>query len=255
MQTSQVKALLNLLFKGRDSVFIAVEGFNQDGKTDFILWLLENAYEHGHFKGYGLNQPIENAPFEWNLISDMQTLERRLVSWGKKYMYFLDELGKTAPRATPWGKLNLELIKKLEVKRKDLLSMFGASIGDVDRRIISPNYLDVHIRKTSLTTATVQHLQKRVSLRLTNIPPTSIKFFEHKVSVFTLEPKSTSYTYLDADMKLALSWARKEKYMGELSKQGRFNSIRRGLLKWYKMYSLQVETTKLEVPSTETVDK
>jgi len=249
-----IKPLLDLLFKGRDSVFIAVEGFNQLGKTDFVLKLCAEAYEYGYFKRFGFNQQLENAPFEWDFVSDFQTLEQILTTYGKKYLYFLDELGKSAPRATPWGKINLELIKKLEIKRKDKLSLIGAAIGDVDRRIVSPNYLDAHIRKTSLTTAVVNHLQKRVQMRVTRIPPTSITFKEFTVAHFTLEPKSSQDIQLDLDMQNALDWSQKVKYQGDLSKQGRFNSIRRGVLKWYKLYSQHVNATKQEEPTAEKID-
>lgn len=184
-----IKKLLHDLFANRDSIFGVVSGFNQSGKTDFVLMLMEKLCEYGYYKYFGMNQEVENAPFEYDYITDLQTLMTRVNMLKKKYLFFFDELGKSAPRAMPWSKLTLELIQKLEVKRKDKLSMIGCSIGDVDRRIVSPNYLDWHILKKSLTTADLYHLQKRYIAYITGIEPTSIKFSEFLTAQFTLKPQ------------------------------------------------------------------
>jgi len=173
-------------------VFFVVDGFNQTGKTDFVLKIMEWSYEYGYFKRFGLNQEIENAPFEWDYVTDLETLFNIVTNYKGKYLFFLDELGKTAPRSMPWKKITLELIVKMEVKRKDKLSFAGASIGDVDRRIVSPNYLDVHFKKRGLTHAKMNHLRKRYGTNLWGIFPTNIKFSEYKVAPFTLTPQSTT---------------------------------------------------------------
>ena len=178
------------LFHGRDSVFVAMDGFNQIGKTDLFLSIMAESFNRDYFNYFGLNQQISNAPFKYDFIHDLDSLFARVETLKKPYLYYLDELGKALPRAIPWNKLTLELITKMEVKRKEKLSLLGSSIGDVDRRIMSPNYLDVYIRKTSLTTARVTHHRKHYTITLTNIPRTTIKFSEFKVALFTLHNES-----------------------------------------------------------------
>lgn len=250
----QIKLLLNDIFKGRDSVFLVIDGFNQAGKTDFMFLLMEGLHKHKFGFEFGLNQELDYAPFEYDFITDMLTLEQRLVTLGrgKRYFYFLDELGKSAPRATPWGKINIELITKMEVKRKDKLSFGGCSIGDIDRRIVSPNYLDVYFKKVGLTTAKMHHLRRKTSSLIHNIPPTSVKFKEFTPALFTKEPKLANDTIVDVDMQNASNFARKVKYTGPLSKPSYYDSVRRGQIKWERLAQLGSKAYKLEVKQDET---
>jgi len=248
LEEAELKKLVDFIFKGRDSVFLVIDGFNQIGKTDLMLTLMEGMYHNGYFKdeGIGLNQQITNAPFEWKYFTDWETMKAYLTMWGKPFFYFFDELGKSAPKATPWGKINLKLITEFETKRKDRFSMGGCSIGDIDRRIVSPNYLDVYIRKTSLTTAKIHHLQKRATFNIRNIPKTTIGFKQFTPAKFTLEPVQFENDILDSDTRNALTYSRGEKYTGTLAKSSYYESVKRGIAKLYKLSKFGGSTDKLE---------
>lgn len=192
LSKSMTRTLLSELFKNRTSSFLLANGPKETGKTDFILWLMKQSYELGYFKYFGLNQEIENAPFEYDFISDLQSLKERCKLLGKRYFYFLDELGKSAPKDVPWKKLNLELIQDMEIIRKYRLTLAGCSIGDVDRRIVNPRHLDYFIEKETLTRAKIYNFRKRYIATITDIPKTSIKFYEYRVAYFTLTPQSNT---------------------------------------------------------------
>ena len=226
------------MVKGRDSVFIIILGFNQAGKTDLMLWFTEQFYKYGHFKYFGLNQPITNAPYEHDFIHDLESLLRRCTILKKPYFYFLDELARSANKATSWEKTNIGLIKALEVRRKYKLSIGGAGIGEIDKRILSPLHVDVVIQKTSLTTAIVYHVQKKKTKYLYKIPKTSIGFKEHEASIFTPTSTLEAEAVKDIDVKIALEWAEKRPYTGTLSKPSYYAQIRRGITKLSELAKL-----------------
>jgi len=190
---NELDSLVTRLFKGRSSSFMAIQAPKEYGKTAFVLWIMEQLHRLGLFRYFGLNQEIENAPFEYDFITDLQTLKERCKTLGKRYFYFLDELGKTAPRAIPYNKLNLELIQELEVIRKYRLTLAGCTIGNVDRRIISPQHLDYFIEKTDLTHATIYDFRRKDITKIRDISNTSIKFHEYKVAGFTLQPTNPTF--------------------------------------------------------------
>lgn len=234
MRKEAIKRFLNFLIGGRDSVFFLMEGFNQSGKTDFMLWLMQQFHYFKMFRGFGCNQVLEDTPFEYDFISDLETLMKKVTTFNKRYFFFLDELGKSVARATPWDKLNIELIKEFETKRKFKLSIGACAIGQVDRRIKNPAHLDFYIRKLSLKTAKVYHLLKRKQLFISGISRTSIKFHEFKVAVFTKESvKGTPIN--DSDIRNAEIWAKQLPHPDVLSKQGFYDSVRRGYLKLLKL--------------------
>lgn len=162
------------------------------GKTDFVLWLMEHAYDLGYFRYFGLNQHVKNAAFEYDFIDNLETLKIRCKTLGKKYFFFLDELGKSAPKDVPWNKLNLELIQELEIIRKYRLTLASCSIGTVDRRITSPDHLDYLIEKTSLTAARIINFRRLYSTMIYNIPKTSIAFKEFEPAYFKLKAENNA---------------------------------------------------------------
>jgi len=226
------------MFKGRDSVFLIILGFNQAGKTDLMLWFTEQLYKFNYFKHFGLNQQITNAPYEFDFIHDLETLLRRCTLLKKPYFYFLDELARSANKATSWDKTNIGLIKALEVRRKYLLSIGGAGIGEIDKRILSPLHVDIIIKKTSLTTATIHHVQKDRRKYLYNIPKTSIGFKEHEAAIFTPHAALDTEVIKDIDVKIALEWSEKKPYTGTLSKPSYYAQIRRGISKLSELAKL-----------------
>lgn len=233
-----IKEILDFLFKGRDSVFFLIIGFNQIGKTDLMLFLMENLFKFNYVKYYGLNQHIENAKFEWDYIRDLKTLLKRCSILNKPYFYFLDELAKSANKSTAWEKTNIGLIKALEVRRKYKLHIGGAGIGEIDRRIASPLHVDAVIEKKSLTTAVIHHLQKHKDYWMYDIPKTSIGYKQYQAAEFLPEPLQETTKIQDIDIRIALSWARGEKYTGDLSKPSYYDQIRRGIKKLNELAEL-----------------
>jgi len=236
--SNKIKDLLDFIFKGRDSVFLIILGFNQSGKTDLMLWFMEQLYEYDYFQRFGLNQKITNAPFEWDFIYDLETLLRTCALLKKPYYYFLDELAKSANKSTAWEKTNLGLIKALEVRRKYKLSIGGAGIGEIDRRILSPTHVDVVIEKKGLTSAIVHHIQKRKSISLYNIPRTNIGFEEYEPALFLPSSVLETEAVNDIDVRIALEWAEKRPYTGTLSKPSYYDQVRRGISKLSELAKL-----------------
>lgn len=226
------------MFKGRDSTFHITQGFNQSGKTDFNLLLADHLVEYGYFKHFGTNQPLINSPFEYDSITDLTTLIKRCITLKKPYLYFLDELALSANKNTAWEKTNLGLIKALDVRRKYRLHILGAGIGEIDRRIKSPLHLDTFIEKTGLTSAVIHHIQHRKTLPLYGIPRTRVKFLEHTATLFTDKPAVEIEAVNDIDIRIALQWARKEPYTGDLSKPSYYDQIRRGITKLQELSKL-----------------
>jgi hypothetical protein len=224
------KALCKEFFKNRTSSFIHVNAPKEMGKTDFLLWLMEQSYEFGYFKYFALNQHIENAPFEWEFISDLHTLKTYCRNLGKRVFYFLDELGKSAPKDIPWKKINLELIQELEIIRKYKLTLGSCAIGTVDRRILNANHLDYFIEKTTLTSAKVYSFRRKESFYINDIPKTTIKFKEFDPAYFTLYPQVEN-RISDRDIDNAVAWAKGEEYQGDLSKPSYYDSVRAGIRK------------------------
>ena len=235
---ANIKQILDFMFKGRDSVFIIILGFNQSGKTDLMFWFTEQLYEYDYFKFFGLNQHVENQPYEYDFIRDLETLLKRCTLLKKPYFYFLDELAQSANRSTSWEKTNLGLIKALEVRRKYKLSIGGAGIGEIDRRILSPLHIVVVIQKRSLTTAVIHHVQKEKDLWIYDIPKTNIKFKEYDPAVFLPTCELSPDMVQDLDVRIALEWAQHGKYGGSLSKPAYYAQIKRGIAKLSELAKL-----------------
>ena len=247
MNEENVKKLFSLMFGNRDSSFFVIEGIKEIGKTSLLLWFMEQGYKLDYWKGFGINHELKNAPFEYDLITDLKTLKQKVRTFGKRYFFGFDELGKNAPKVEHWKPLIRELVQDLEVIRKYKLTLGGCSIGNVDSRIMSSDHLDFTIRKLSKTTAKLTHLRKRFQLIIKDIPNTTIDFDQYGIAQFTNKPINTKLEILDRDMKIALNWGNGVKYQGELAKSSFYEAVKRGIRKLEDIIQLESSTYKQEV--------
>lgn len=143
-----VRKLFNPKFH---SVFTAILGPNQSGKTVFALFLMQRCHELGLYDYYGMNIPDLDVGFKYDFIEDLQTLKRRCTmlhaDGQKRYLYLADEMGDWAPQDQPW--LNVKFLRELQKVRKYGLSMIGCGIDRIDQRILSPSYFHGYFNKQS----------------------------------------------------------------------------------------------------------
>lgn len=210
---------------------IAIQGRKGTGKTDYALHMTEILYEKGIFKRIGTNiRNLENTPIEYDFIDNYPKLLETCISYNKPYLFVLDELGDTAPKDSPW--LNPEIIRALQKIRKYKLSLIGCSIYDVDRRVLNPKHFDGYFEKLSRddkTIATFHDWLGDLSGDIYDIERTRIKFDSYDAAIFHMKGEDPESN--DRDIQIAIEWAQKKPYGGELSKQGRFDAIRRGVMK------------------------
>jgi hypothetical protein len=145
-----VKKLFN---KKYHSVFLAVLGPNQSGKTVLAIYLMLEAYKLGLYKYFGCNIPDLDLGFEYDFIEDLVTLKQRCqmlnANGVNRYLFLADEMGDWAPQDQPW--LNVKFIRELQKVRKYGLSLIGCGIGRIDARILSPSYFHGKFVKRSKT--------------------------------------------------------------------------------------------------------
>ena len=72
----------SIFSKRKHSVFIAVLGKKQSGKTDFMLHLMERLNALKLMDGFGSNMPVK-APFEIDFIEDFKSF----VHYRCSYLY------------------------------------------------------------------------------------------------------------------------------------------------------------------------
>lgn len=147
-----IKKLFNPKY---DSIFTAVIGPNQTGKTKTALWKMIRCYELGLINYFGANIPDLELPFKYDFIQDLPTLKERCQMLNpnpkrygiKRYLFLADEMGDWAPKDQAW--LNVEFIRELQKVRKYGLSLIGTGIDRIDSRILSPSFFHGYLRKRS----------------------------------------------------------------------------------------------------------
>lgn len=181
------------------SVWTAVLGPNQSGKTDFNLLLMERIHALGLGDGFGSNMPLD-ADFDIDFIEDFETLKRRCKMLNpnperdgiRRYFYFGSEMGNWAPRDQPW--LNVKLITELQLVRKYGLCFLGDGIARIDGRILNEKHFHGVFEKVSKA-----HPERAVytdwfnggrRVRLYNIPRTNIGFDTWYSASFHMEPQT-----------------------------------------------------------------
>lgn len=184
----------------KKSIFSAVKGMAEIGKTNFIFLIMELTWELGMFEYYCGNQPIKNNKFPYVVMRDLESLKaycKQINPEGShvhhKIFFFFDEMGKNAPKGTPWAKLNLALLASLQVLRKYHLTLFTAFIGDsVSDLILSPTFLNSWFDKTSKVKAVWHNYHKKKIVRIKRIPKSAIEYDEYADVSFFDKPQDTS---------------------------------------------------------------
>lgn len=247
------KALLKFLYNPRfHSIFTAIVGPNQSGKTVTALYLMRCAHELGLFDWYGANIPDLELGFEYDFIEDLPTLQERCQALNAnglhRYLFLGDEMGDWAPQDQSW--LNVKLIQELQQVRKYGLSFIGCGIDRIDRRVVSPSFFNGVLRKINklqpdkgiYTDWTHYPVIKRYKIH--GLPNQTIKGFNTwRKSFFYFEKHTASKDYLfsNRDVMNAIAKAEGQTHKaylekgGDLSKQGYYNSVDAGILKLYEI--------------------
>lgn len=179
------------------SIFNAVLGPNQSGKTDFCLLLMEVIHKLGLADGFGSNVPLE-AEFEVDFIEDFRTLKKTCQMLNpnpskrglKKYLYFGSEMGKWLPKDQAWR--NVQFIEELQTVRKYGLNFLGDGIDRVDERALSKSHFHgvfYKLGKQNQKTAIYNDWLRGRTTQLVKIPRTSIKFDTFHSANFYMEPQ------------------------------------------------------------------
>jgi hypothetical protein len=200
-----IRPIIRDLFNN-DSEFFVIRGKKRSGKTDLMTLLMAGAHEFGYFNRFCGDVELNNCAFQYERIHDLQTLKLYCKSGSGKTFFFFDEMGKNVPKGTPWARLNIEIIKSLEVIRKYKLTMGGAFIGDsVSDLILNDNYLDAWIQKVNLKTAIVHDFRHNRMTRLLHIPRSPITFPEYQDVSFYEKPTGVETTnWLSSAEKLVV---------------------------------------------------
>lgn len=182
----------------KQSIWIAVLGKKQSGKTDFCLHIMEKLYELELMDAFGSNVPVE-ASFEIDFIEDFETLDKRCKALNpnpqkrglKRYLYFASEMGKWLPKDEAWR--NTKFISKLQTVRKNGLSWVGDAIDRVEGRALNPTHFEGCFNKLSPTNPRIADFENWVTgevIYLENIPKTKIEFDTWYSANFYMEPQS-----------------------------------------------------------------
>lgn len=183
------------------SVFTAVTGQNQSGKTNLNLLFMEILEESDLAYGFGSNVKDLEAPFHIDFIEDFKTLKKTCQmlnpnpsKYGlKRYFFFGSEMGKWVPKDQPWNKTTLKLLEEFQTVRKYGLSFLGDAIDRIDERILSPSFFHGKFvkKKHSLTTALYYDWLNGRKIWLYDIPKTKIKFDTYDSANFYMDPQGT----------------------------------------------------------------
>lgn len=197
--------LIKAMFHKRyHSVFWAILGPNQSGKTDMALWLAEETFKQDLFYAYcGNIESLEGSPFKYTFINDLETLKEFCMMLNpdpykkglKRILFLGDEMGEWAPKDQPW--LNVKLIKEMQKVRKYGLSMIGMGISRVDSRILNPKHFHGRIDKIGKNRqdrAMIYDWLNNKKGKIYEIPRTTIKFNTWDSSYFYMERQIDNLT-------------------------------------------------------------
>jgi len=179
----------------KQSVWLAILGKKQSGKTDFALLIMEILHKLGLIDAFGSNMPLE-APFEVDFVEDFKTLETtcRMLNPNpnkqglKRYLFFGSEMGKWLPKDQAWR--NVDFIERLQTVRKYGLSWLGDAISRVDSRALNEVHFNGCFTKVALTTAAFENWVTGQRTNLYNIPKTKIGFDTWYSANFYMEPQT-----------------------------------------------------------------
>lgn len=219
-----------------ESVFIAVRGRNKTGKTNLVFLLMELTYALGLFTHYCGNVPITGNSFPYKVVRDLQSLKAYCKSLppGSKIFFFFDELGKNAPKITPWAKLNVGLLTSLQVLRKYHLTLVVAFIGDsVSNKILDPNFLDSWIDKRSKTFAIVHDWYHGRTTKLKAIPKCKVEYDEFADVSFSATQDVTQQTNWVSSAEWEVIQKRQAHTPLNSTERSIYNRLKERVLKFY----------------------
>ena len=219
---TRFEAFLKTLYpRKKQSVWQAVLGKKQSGKTDFCLFIMEKLHDLGLMDAFGSNVPV-TAPFKVDFIDNFESLEARCRMLNpnpqkqklKRYFYFASEMGKWLPKDQAWR--NTEFIEKLQTVRKYGLSWIGDAIDSVEGRVLNPTHFDGCFHKLSPTDPTSARYDNWVTGRKTllyGIPRTKIAFDTWYSANFYMKPQAVegSEIPLDQDHRMIQEYLSKGK--------------------------------------------
>ena len=198
------------------SVFTAVLGQNQSGKTDFNLLQMELIHKLGLGDGFGSNMPLK-ANFEIDFIEDFETLKKHCQMMNpdpkrygiKRYFYFGSEMGNWVPQDMPW--LNTKFIQELQTVRKYGLCFLGDGIARIDKRVLNEKHFHGVFHKVSKADPTIAFYQDWFHggiPKLVNIPRTTIGFDTWYSANFYMEPqlKEGAIIPLNKEHEIVKKW-------------------------------------------------
>ena len=210
--TTPNEFIAKIFRRKKQSVWIAILGTKQSGKTDFALLIMQLLFEMNLIDAFGSNVPLD-APFPIDFIEDFQTLSQRCKmlnpnpkKYGlKRYLFFASEMGKWLPKDQSWR--NVDFIEKLQTVRKDGLSWIGDAISRVDSRALNETHFEGCFTKLSQTNPTIAEYESWVTGQRTllmNIPRTKIVFDTWYSANFYMEPQTLEDTLvpLNEDHKI-----------------------------------------------------
>lgn len=188
----------------KQSVWVAVLGKKQSGKTDFCLFIMQKLYELGLMDAFGSNVPVE-ADFTVDFIEDFQTLEQRCKMLNpdpkkkgiKRYLFFGSEMGKWLPRDQAYR--NVDFIEKLQTVRKSGLNWIGDAIDRVDGRALNEVHFEGAFKKLSPTNPTIalwKDWSTNEEVLIHDIPRTTIKFDTWYSANFYMTPQNPDTAHI-----------------------------------------------------------
>lgn len=197
-RTPTIKDFIKKVYdKKYQSIWTAVVGPNQSGKTDLNLFIMETCNELKLFDGYGANMPIE-ANFPIDFIEDYETLENTCKMLNpnpekhgiKRYLFLGSEMGSWLPKDQPWQ--NVKFIQKLQLVRKYGLNWLGDGIDRIDSRVLNESHFHGYFRKLSKANPKIAVYHDWITgkkIRLKNIPRTTLGFDTWYKAMFYMTPQ------------------------------------------------------------------
>jgi len=196
-------------------VFVIIFGRRGTGKTDFSLLLCEILHDLGIVQHFATNIKIYDSPFKIERVDNLEDLTLWAETLSGRKMFILDEAGRSVARRTPMSKMNVEIIKKLQIIRKYKLSLQFVTPNEkyVDSAALGSDVLDgVFLKPNFRNQKILLYVDKLEGFNLSiyGIPPTSIKFDTWDSADFTLKRIIVNPLFSDKDHALLWRWANGE---------------------------------------------
>lgn len=233
----------------KDSVFLIVFGRRGTGKTDFSLLLAEILHDLGIIQHFATNVKIYDSHFKFERINNLEDLTLWSETLSGRKMFILDEAGKSMPRRSPMSKMNVEMIKKLQIIRKDKLSLQFVTPDEkfIDSATLGSDLLDGIFLKPNFRNQKILLYVDQLEgfrLNINRIPGTSIKFDTWDSAEFTLKRIIVNPLFSDQDHALLWRWANGETLKEIDVHPEAFRRINRKFLREHLKTHITVHKTK-----------